>query len=55
MKFVCPVCGYVEEFDGDELPADYKCPQCGCPGSRCCCRFRHGFRPHAGQHSGRQG
>ena len=23
MKFVCPVCGYVEEFDGDELPADY--------------------------------
>ena len=33
MKFVCPVCGYVEEFDGDELPADYKCPQCGCPGS----------------------
>ena len=24
MKFVCPVCGYVEEFDGDELPADYK-------------------------------
>ena len=34
MKFVCPVCGYVEEFDGDELPADYKCPQCGCPGER---------------------
>ena len=34
MKFVCPVCGYVEEFDGDELPADYKCPQCGCPGSK---------------------
>ena len=34
MKFVCPVCGYVEEFDGDELPADYKCPQCGVPGSR---------------------
>ena len=34
MKFVCPVCGYVEEFDGDELPADYKCPQCGCPGNR---------------------
>ena len=34
MKFVCPVCGYVEEFDGDELPADYKCPTCGCPGSR---------------------
>ena len=20
MKFVCPVCGYVEEFDGDQLP-----------------------------------
>ena len=34
MKFVCPVCGYVEEFDGDELPADYVCPQCGCPGSK---------------------
>ena len=34
MKFVCPVCGYVEEFDGEELPADYKCPQCGCPGDK---------------------
>ena len=34
MKFVCPVCGYVEEYDGDELPADYVCPQCKCPGSR---------------------
>ncbi len=34
MKFVCPVCGYVAEFDGEELPADYVCPQCGCPGSR---------------------
>ena len=34
MKFVCPVCGYVEEFDGDELPADYVCPQCGCPGAK---------------------
>ena len=34
MKFVCPVCGYVEEFDGDELPADFKCPTCGVPGSR---------------------
>ena len=31
MKFVCPVCGYVEEFDGTE---DFKCPQCGVPGSR---------------------
>ena len=27
MKFVCPVCGYVEEFDGDQLPEDFKCPQ----------------------------
>jgi rubrerythrin len=34
MKFVCPVCGYVEEFDGDELPADYVCPVCKVPGSR---------------------
>lgn len=34
MKFVCPVCGYVEEYDGDALPEDYKCPQCGVPGSR---------------------
>ena len=34
MKFVCPVCGYVEEFDGDQLPVDYKCPQCGCPGAK---------------------
>ena len=25
MKFVCPVCGYVEEFDGDQLPEDFKC------------------------------
>ncbi len=34
MKFVCPVCGYVKEFDGDQLPEDFKCPQCGVPGSR---------------------
>lgn len=34
MKFVCPVCGYVEEFDGEELPADFKCPQCGVSGDR---------------------
>ena len=34
MKFVCPVCGYVEEYDGDQLPEDFKCPQCGVPGSR---------------------
>ena len=24
MKFVCPVCGYVEEYDGDQLPEDFK-------------------------------
>ena len=34
MKFVCPVCGYVEEYDGEELPAGFVCPQCGCPGDR---------------------
>ena len=34
MIFVCPVCGYVEEYDGDELPADFVCPQCKVPGSR---------------------
>ena len=34
MKFVCPVCGYVEEFDGDELPADFVCPVCKVPGSK---------------------
>ena len=34
MKFVCSVCGYVEEFDGEELPADFKCPQCGVSGDR---------------------
>lgn len=34
MKFVCPICGYVEEIDGDELPANFKCPQCGCPGDK---------------------
>ncbi len=27
MKFVCPVCGYVEEFDGDQLPEDFKRPR----------------------------
>ena len=25
--YVCKVCGYV--YEGDELPADYKCPLCG--------------------------
>ena len=34
MKFVCPVCGYVEEFDGAEPPEGFKCPQCGVDGSR---------------------
>ena len=34
MKFVCPVCGYVEEYDGEELPEGFKCPQCGVDGSR---------------------
>ena len=28
------VCGFVEEFDGEELPADFKCPQCGVSGDR---------------------
>ena len=26
MKFVCPVCGYVEEYDGEELPAGFRVP-----------------------------
>jgi len=26
-RFVCKVCGYV--YEGDELPADFKCPVCG--------------------------
>ena len=26
-KWVCQVCGYV--YEGDELPADFKCPVCG--------------------------
>ena len=34
MKFVCPVCGYVEEVEGDSLPEGFKCPQCGVDGSR---------------------
>ena len=25
-KYVCKVCGYV--FEGDALPADFKCPLC---------------------------
>ena len=31
-KFVCPVCGYV--YEGDEMPADFKCPVCKVPGSK---------------------
>ena len=31
MKYVCPVCGYV--YEGDEMPADFKCPVCGVPGA----------------------
>ena len=31
-KYVCPVCGYV--YEGDEMPADFKCPQCKVPGSK---------------------
>lgn len=34
MLFLCPVCGYVEEYDGDELPADFACPVCKVPGSK---------------------
>ena len=30
-KYVCPVCGYVHEGD---MPADFKCPLCGVPGSK---------------------
>lgn len=28
-KYECNICGYV--YEGDELPADYKCPLCGRP------------------------
>ncbi|MCQ2552794.1 MAG: NADH peroxidase [Clostridia bacterium] len=31
-KYVCPVCGYV--YEGDEMPEDFKCPQCKVPGSK---------------------
>ena len=34
MMFVCPVCGFVEEFVGEELPEGFKCPQCGVSGDR---------------------
>ena len=30
-KFVCKVCGYV--YEGDSLPADFKCPVCKAPAS----------------------
>ena len=26
-KWVCKVCGYI--YEGEELPADFKCPTCG--------------------------
>lgn len=26
-KWICQVCGYV--YEGEELPADFKCPICG--------------------------
>lgn len=28
-KFVCNICGYVYEYDGDTLPEDFVCPVCG--------------------------
>lgn len=28
-KFVCTVCGYEAEIEGDNLPEDYECPLCG--------------------------
>jgi len=31
-KFVCSICGYV--YEGDSLPADFKCPQCKAPASK---------------------
>ena len=31
-KYVCPVCGYV--YEGEEMPADFVCPQCKIPGSK---------------------
>ncbi|MBR3602802.1 MAG: flavin reductase [Lachnospiraceae bacterium] len=35
-KYICSVCGYI--YEGDELPADYKCPIC----SQGADRFRKG-------------
>ena len=31
-KFVCSICGYV--YEGENLPADYKCPQCKAPAAK---------------------
>ncbi len=31
-KYVCTVCGYV--YEGNELPADFKCPLCKAPASK---------------------
>ena len=31
-KFVCSVCGYV--FEGESIPADFRCPVCKVPGSK---------------------
>ena len=31
-KWVCPVCGYV--YEGDEIPAEFACPTCKCPGEK---------------------
>lgn len=28
-KFVCTVCGHVEEVEGDQLEEGYVCPLCG--------------------------
>ncbi len=30
-KYVCPICGYVHEGD---MPEDFVCPLCKCPGSK---------------------
>ena len=27
-KFVCTVCNYEVEIEGDQLPEDYECPLC---------------------------
>ena len=31
-KWICSVCGYV--YEGDELPADFRCPVCKVPASK---------------------